>query len=352
MVREVAKSIKAWLEEDTQILCILGGPFVGKTWLATNAFDGNSHNNIELVDNVNSYEDFETIIKKKENHKRYVIVGRLLVKKCEKIAQSLVDEKSIKYVYVTPMTFNEFKIALPKTYNLGELDALKIYIQVGGLPEIAKKFFDTGDISKVRRRHTYLFEKLKGGLGYKEKQIIDAVIVQELSDNPGFTFREISVAAREREYGDSVNSLRDKGLIYKIDRFDYKKDSRMHKYKFIFYDIGMWSTIYKKKSFDDDVMYSFLLRELITYTLGKNYNIFYWVKQRAKAKISIIIEKCMDKKAIIIPVEIAKKENVIPRNVQSFQNIYKATIPLYINRPSDEMVEDGDVLFNRLGNIT
>ena len=58
MVRDVAKSIKAWLEEDTQILCILGGPFVGKTWLATNAFDGNSHNNIELVDNVNSYEDF------------------------------------------------------------------------------------------------------------------------------------------------------------------------------------------------------------------------------------------------------------------------------------------------------
>ena len=104
--------------------------------------------------------------------------------------------------------------------------------------------------------------------------------------------------------------------------------------------------------FDDDVMYSFLLRELITYTLGKNYNIFYWVKQRAKAKVSIIIEKSMDKKAIIIPVEIAKKENVIPRNVQSFQNIYKAAIPIYINRPSDEMVEDGEVIFDRLGNIT
>ena len=352
MVREVAKSIKAWLEEDIQILCILGGPFVGKTWLVTNAIDKNDYDNMVIVDNVNSYEDFETVLKNVENDNRYVIVGRLSVKKSEKIVQSIVEGISIKYVYVTPMTFNEFKIALPKTYNLSQLDALKIYIQVGGLPEIAKKFFDTGDISKVRRRHTYLFEKLKGGLSYKEKQIIDAVIAQELSDNPGFTIRGISPIAREREYGDSVHSLMDVGLIYKVDRFGYKKDSRMHKYKFTFYDIGMWSTIYKKKSFDDDVMYSFYLRELITYTLGKNYNIFYWVKQRAKAKLSIIIEKCMDKKAIIIPVEIAKKENVIPRNVQSFQNIYKAAIPIYINRPSDEMVEDGEVLFNRLGNIT
>ena len=45
MVREVTKSIKAWFEDDTHFLCIFGGPFVGKTWHVTNAFDKNDYNN-------------------------------------------------------------------------------------------------------------------------------------------------------------------------------------------------------------------------------------------------------------------------------------------------------------------
>ena len=352
MVREVTKSIKAWLEEDTQILCILGGPFVGNTWLVTNAFDKNDYNNLVIVDNVNSYEDFQIVLKNKENDKRYVIIGRLSVEGCKKIVQPIVDDKSIKYVYVMPLTFKEFKIAMPKTYNLSQLDALKIYIQVGGLPEIVKKFFDTGDISKVRRRHSYLFEKIKAGLSYKERQILDATIAQEVSDNPGFIFREISAGAREREYGDSIRTLLDKGLIYKIDRFDYKKETKAHKYKFIFYDIGMWSAIYKKKAFDDNSLYSFYLRELLYYVNGKDYNIFYWIKQRAKARLSIVLEKCMTKKQMLIPVVITKKENTVPRNVQSFQKEYEETDVLYIKRPTDEMVEDGEGLFERISNIT
>lgn len=352
MVRDVTKSIKAWLEEDTQILCILGGPFVGKTWLATNAFDGNSHNNIEIVDNVNSYEDFETIIKNLKKDKRYIIVGRLLVEECAKIAQSSVDKKSIKYVYVMPLTFKEFKVAIPKTYNLSEIDLLKIYIQVGGLPEVAKKFFDTGDISKVRRRHSILFEKIKTQYGYREKKILDAIITQELSDAPGFTFRGISAVAREREYGDSIRLLINKGLIYKIDRFDYKKETKAHKCKFVFYDIGMWSTIYKNKAFNDNVLYSFYIRELLSCVKAKEYKILYWVKQRAKAKLSIVIEKCMNKKQIFIPVVITKKENAVPRNVQSFQKEYEETVAIYVKYPIDEIVEDGKALFERICNIT
>lgn len=360
MVREVAKSIKGWLDEDTKVLCILGGPFVGKTWLATNILNLEKNKKLVVEDDVNSYDEFTEIIKNMDSDKRYVIIGRLLIENCKKKLDAARVGIDIRYVYVMPLNFKEFRETIPQKYKISQMNMLKIYIQVGGLPEAVNVFLDSEDMDAVNKCHQYLFYRIKQELRIKENRIIEAVINQEINDSTGFSFRGISPGARERDYEEDLKLLISKGLIYRLNRLNTCENIKVRKCKYIFYDMGLWSTMHGintsillglKWDLREDILNGFYLRELIYYMCGKGYKLMYWEKHRGKAKLSIIVEKCLENKKIYIPVVIAKNEKFISRSVQSFKKEYENVVPLYIRNLREQAIEDGESLCNTLSNI-
>ena len=84
------------------------------------------------------------------------------------ISRSLgLDVKTVrKYL---SMSYDEFKLSIPKIYNLNDIEILNLYILVGGLPEIVKIFLETGDIEKVREGQIYLLEKLQKEIHNRKK---------------------------------------------------------------------------------------------------------------------------------------------------------------------------------------
>ena len=361
MVRQVAERLAGlFRDEKIDVICVLGGPYVGKTWLVNHILDSEKINSVEVFDNVNSYDEFENIMKHKFNsQKRYVIVGRLLQERCKELIENNLQ---VGYVNLYPMNYYEFSLAVPKVYNISNGDLLKMHMLVGGLPEVVKTFVQTGDIECVRQKQRQLFEYIKAILMAKGQKVINSVIEQELSDGSGFCIRKIDKNARDRDYGIVIEELISMGVIEKIDRLVSEDDRDVRKYRLSFYDLGIYSMI---KDFDitnlcdrygdrnKALIENFYYKELRTYIDKETEVIKYWKKYRAKAKIAIVIEKLdnrEDKKYVTISLE--DKVTGISRSAQAFMKEYSMTVPISVQMPTIDNVLEGQGVYYKISHIT
>lgn len=366
MFRQVAKKLAGLFSDGNfHVVCILGGPYVGKTWLLNDVSNVYRKYPVRIYDDVNSYERFIEIIEERISNyseEKYIIVGRLREETCKKICTGRNSKGLlVEYVSVYPMNFEEFRIAVPKNYNIAKDELLKLYILVGGIPKVVEAFVETGDIGAVQKKQGQLYDGLLDELANKERVVLNQVIKQELSMRPGFIFARISKDARERDYESIINKLLDMGTVYKISRYISAEDRNVKKFKLYFYDIGMYMMVAglclnnvmdSNGTWNQKLIYNFLIREFFYYLSNQKYNIMYWEKVRAKAKIPIVIEKNMNEKKLLIPVAIISKENIIPKNIQSFFKENRNAVPFYIKYPTADKVVEGQVVFNILSNIT
>ena len=359
MVRQVAERLASLIcDENIQVICVLGGPFVGKTWLVNHVLDSMNNACIKVYDNVNSYDAFREIIaNKKDNIEKYIIVGRLLQVGCEEI---IGKETNTAYVSMYPMNYSEFNLAVPKAYNISAIDLLKMYMLVGGLPEVVKMFTQTGHIERVRERQRQIYEKIREELSIKGQKIINSVIEQELSNGSGFCIRGIDKNARDRDYGHIIDELINMGVIEKVERLLSEDGLDVRKYKLSFYDLGIYSMImnvnanHLDKNYgqgDKSLFENFYYKELRTYIDKQTEAIKYWKKYRAKAKLSIIIEgKDSENRYTLVSLE--DKIRTIPRSVQSFIKEYPMAKYINVQMPIRDKVLDGHELYNKIRHIT
>lgn len=364
MVRKVAKKLAGLLVDDkTRIICVCGAPFVGKTWLTKYAISKENEDSIIIYDNIDTYERFVEIIEhRKEDTRKYVIVGRLFESKCRQIIKCDI---AIEYVSVYPMSYDEFKLSIPKIYNLNDIEILNLYILVGGLPEIVKIFLETGDIEKVREGQTHLLEKLQKEIPHKAMGIVQAVAKDEVIDSTGFSIRHIDKNARNREYESVIAKLVELGILIRINRFAPREDKAVKKYKLYFYDIGIVSLINefsirdltdRNESWKRKLLYNFYIRELRSYLDSEKEEIKYYCKDRAKAKLPIIIE--MDETSgnkKLIPIVIKDgKDNIelYSRSTQVFMKEHINVSPINVPAPTYNQLQESSSLYNRIKNIT
>ena len=359
MVRQVAERLASlFCDENIKVICVLGGPFVGKTWLVNYVLESENKDCIKVFDNVNTYDEFEEIIEQKEEDEKYVIVGRLGLEGCK----ARVDKDvTAEYVMVYPMNYKEFVLAMPVSLNIYEIEMLKIYMMVGGLPEVVKMFVQTGDIDIVRDRQCQLLEEICNSLTVKARKVVDEVIKQELLDNPGFCVRQIDSNARDREYAQVIEELVNMGLIERYKRLLADGDGDRRKYKLKIYDIGIYSMALDLRicdlcsSVDDwnrNLLYDFYYKELRTYIDRSNCAIKYWRKCRAKAKIAIVMEKSENENIRYMPVTFYDRRNSISRSAQSFIKDYSGTISISVPMPTKDKVTDGCELYKKMCNNT
>lgn len=358
MIRQVAKRLASlFCDEKIDVICVLGGPYVGKSWLVNSYIS--KKNKLMVFDDINSYDDFLKLIKAQRiSRVKYIIIGRLLEDGCRK----LVDENiNISYVIVYPINFAEFRGLIPKGNNIEPMEMLKMYMLVGGLPEVVKVFLDTGDVDKVRRKQIQLLNGLEEELGRKERAIIKSVIAQEQSKGTGFFLSKIDRNARKREYEESLKNLLDMGIIEKQWRFAPVENADVRKYRLYIYDIGLYlaaigmdiqrfANCYEE--WDKKVLYKFYLLDLRTYIDKSHEIIMYWNRHKGKANISIIIKRKCGEDELLFPIGIKEKVELLDKSVQVFVKEYCDVRPINIGIPSIEKVEDGLDLYSKIRNIT
>ena len=62
MVRQVAKKLASlFCDEKIDVICVLGGPYVGKSWLVNSCIS--KDDKIMVFDDINSYDDFLKLVK-------------------------------------------------------------------------------------------------------------------------------------------------------------------------------------------------------------------------------------------------------------------------------------------------
>lgn len=360
MVREVADRLASlFCDDKIEVICVLGAPYVGKTWLLNHIMGIKRSKEVRVFDDVNTYERFSEIIERKiSDSRKYIVAGRLAEKKCKEI----IDNKmTVEYVRVYPMNFSEFKVAIPKTYDIDQMGMLKIYMLVGGLPEAVRIFMESGNIDITRQKQGQLYAEIVSILTTKARKVIEAVVMQEISDSTGFSLRKIDSNAREREYAKIIEELLDIGLIEKIDRFAPKEDKEVRKYRLKLYDIGLYTMVcnlsvkdlfnWNDKSMQN-ILYDFYYRELRNYINIEIETIKYWKKDRAKAKIPMLIEKRVEEEKVWIAVTLQDKEECLSRSVQSFIKEYPKTTVINVQIPTIDKVIDGQKLYYKISHNT
>lgn len=176
-----------------------------------------------------------------ESDEKYYIVsaGSLLGVKFNQRGSFPVGKVSFLYLY--PMTFFEFLEAtsnnqlleyiegwncnsvIPEIIHKKLIDLLKVYIYVGGMPEVVKKYISSNedllDVREVQKNieTSYLLDFIKHAPPIHVQKItkIWEQIPLELSkENKKFIFSNIRKSSRAREFEIAMQWLYDAGLIY------------------------------------------------------------------------------------------------------------------------------------------
>ena len=132
------------------------------------------------------------------------------------------------------------------------IELVRMYMYVGGMPEVVSEFVASRDFGEVRRIQNELLESYKKDFSkYADKPLAERLrliwnsIPANLSEeNKKFVFRRIKESARAREFEDGLQWLEDASLIHRVKRVNtphipltsYQDDSC---FKVFLHDIGL-----------------------------------------------------------------------------------------------------------------
>ena len=365
MERMIMEEMENWYEhKDKGILCISGGPKVGKTgvvkefcrlrsikYIYLSARDNITADKVEMtelliIDDINREAHMEAVKSAMAayTYENVVLVGQIREDKMRK--NIFTQENNIKYINMYPMNFSEFCLEVEKRYRYGRTELLKIYFITGGLPQCVSAFIRTGDLTFVREVQRDILEEICREFteGARESRSKEEDIIRSMPyqvENVGFIFRKIHSNAREREYGQAVRNLEEHGVVYKIQRFPRTDAGKRTGFKLVLFDVGLLGmlcgieerAVYaEERLLDKMIMTNYLLQESIGRNIRDVYEIYYWKKERAKAKLPIVLIGRQDGKSIVA-VDIMPRADICSKSARSFLEEYPTTKVISISNP-------------------
>lgn len=185
-----------------------------------------------------------------------------------------VDKELIE----TIKQFVDDKKELPKFIHEKFLELVRIYICVGGMPEIVKKYVDFKDMGEVRKAQNKLLSDYKSDFGThlndnneiitdeleksKISDVFDSIPKQLAKDNKKFQFSIIDKKAKSRTHESAIKWLKNYGLIdicYNLSTIEEPFDFVCVKDQFKIYvaDIGLLVAM-----LDDNIPFKILSNDL------------------------------------------------------------------------------------------
>lgn len=273
----------------------------------------------------------------------------------------------VDFLELQPLDFEEFLIAnneeelvslikksgtekIPDMISDKLKDYLKKYFVVGGMPRAVKTWIEQKDFEQVERIQKGILEAYErdfskhtdNNTATKIQYVWNSIPSQLAKENRKFIYGVVKDGARAREYENSINWLRDTGLVRIVNRVKcgdkqpLKAYEDMKAFKIYLLDIGLLRVMcelsYETIIYEDAIYNEFngLLTEQFVLQELKSINkintIYYWSND-FQSEVDFVFSY----KNIIIPIEAKAGINV---RAQSLKNYIKEYNPKFAVRYS------------------
>ena len=263
----------------------------------------------------------------------------------------------VSFLYLHPMSFSEYLMAAGEHLFLEELDTLsdiqpfpeaihnkmtdhlKIYLFLGGMPEVINTYLETGDIALVRRIQKDIlkaydrdFSKYAAeSQAIKNSEFWNSIPHQLAKENKKFKYRDIKKNARASMYEQTIEWLRKAGLInlaYNIEtpKIPLSAYADFSKFKIFMHDVGLLATKMNISSdqivspdalfrgFNGAFIKNFIAQELVS---AGYEQLHYWTS-RGDAEVDFILNIS----SRIYPVEVKSGTSRNTKSLQSYATKY------------------------------
>ena len=270
----------------------------------------------------------------------------------------------VDFLDMQPLDFEEFLIAnneqslidIIKNNNLEVVpdiisdklkDYLKKYFVIGGMPKAVKTWIDEKDFENVEKVQKGILEAYErdfskhtdSNTATKIQYVWNSIPSQLAKENRKFIYGVVKDGARAREYENSINWLKDTGLIRIVNRVKSGNKQPLRAYedlksfKIYLLDIGLLRVLCElpyETIIDGDSIYNefngllteqFVLQELKNH---KKINTIYYWSNEFQSEIGFIFAY----KNLVIPVEAKAGINVNAQSLKVFPKEYNPKIAI------------------------
>lgn len=270
---------------------------------------------------------------------------------------------SVNMLSLFPLSFFEFAVAMGKESiislirdqgfdspipapSVADLMVLLAHYQyVGGMPEAAQQFVETGSYADVREIHSNINKSYISDFGKHapSDKIADILAVWEIipamlqRENKKFTFSQIKRGARASKYEAAITWLVQAGVVRQVKRVSHPQiPLRVHEdhnvFKLYYLDVGLLSSLLNIPSsfgisperllgnYSGAIAECFVAQELGAMEIGP---LHYWVSS-GLAEVDFLLEL----RDQVIPLEVKAGHNVKSRSLTSYIEKYQPKLAL------------------------
>ncbi|GHU09198.1 ATPase [Alphaproteobacteria bacterium] len=237
-----------------------------------------------------------------------------------------------------------------KPFPAGEvyLDLYKLYLLVGGMPQIVNEYIQNQDFEYVRAlqkniNDAYIADMVKYALPTETSKILAAfnsIPAQLAKENHKFQYKVIKSGARAYDFEAPLDWLQAAGIIHKCikvaeSNFPLNLYAVPDSFKVYLSDIGLLSSKYNLPSnvllanFSgfDHIKGALAENYVLTALMANTYQPFYWESQ-GKAEVDFVIQS---KEGAVIPIEVKSSENTRSKSLRQYVSKYNPPYSIRIS---------------------
>lgn len=265
----------------------------------------------------------------------------------------------VDFLELQPLDFEEFLIAngeqmlidIIKKDNLKQIpdlisdklkDYLKKYFVIGGMPRAVKTWIEEKDFELVEQVQKGILESYErdfskhtdSNTATKIQYVWDSIPSQLAKENKKFIYGVVKEGARAREYENSINWLKDTGIIKVVNRVKcgdkqpLKAYEDLKAFKIYLLDVGLLRVLCElpyETIIDRDAIYNefngLLTEQFVLQELGniKKINTIYYWSNEFQSEVDFVFAY----KNLIVPIETKAGINVKAQSLKVYMKEYK-----------------------------
>lgn len=235
---------------------------------------------------------------------------------------------------------NNFNLkSFPEIIHEKLLSHLRMYLYLGGMPEVLQDYINNRDITSVRKIQNEILEAYKRDFSkytvksqaIKTSELWNSIPFQLAKENKKFKYSDIHKKARSSAFEQTIEWLKKAGLInvvynIKVPKFPLTGYTDYSKFKIYLLDTGLLGAMLNLSSdiilkptklfseYNGAFIENFIASELISYGFKE---LFYWTS-KSNAEVDFILQKDNN----IYPVEVKSGFNRNIKSLRSYGNKY------------------------------
>lgn len=264
-----------------------------------------------------------------------------------------------------PMNFREFLLAMgedklfeyssksdyEKINEFSEMyrDLMKMYICVGGMPEVVGRFVENKDYSEVREIQLSILNQYEGDFGKhvsanempRIRMTWQSLPMQLAKENKKFFFGQIKEGARQKDFEKAIQWLVDAGVVYKVNKVQkpampLKSYVDFSSFKLFLTDVGLLCAMSELDiesviqgndifvEFKGALIEQYVLEQLVSDT---KYTPYYYSGEKSTYETDFLIQKRKD----IVPIEVKAETNLKSKSLRAFHDKFAPTISVRVS---------------------